>query len=72
MGETLQRCNPIGEGEEEGEGRLRGFEQRLDPGKIVWATNLSGEIKFLIKWEGSDKADLVLAKEANIKIPKNV
>ena len=52
--------------------RLRGFERRLDPERIVGATDSSGELMFLIKWNGSDEADLVPAKEANIKIPQTV
>ena len=52
--------------------RLRGFERGLDPDRIVGATDSSGELMFLIKWRGSDEADLVPAKEANIKIPQTV
>ena len=52
--------------------RLRGFERRLYPEKIVCAFNSSGKIIFLIKWKGSNKADLVPTKEANIKIPQMV
>ena len=58
--------------EEEEASRPRGFARGLQPERIIGGTDSSGQLMFLMKWKDNDEADLVPAKEANVKCPQLV
>ena len=40
--------------------------------RIIGVTDSSGELMFLIMWKGSDEADTVPPRKANVKCPQTV
>lgn len=51
------------------EPKKNGFARGLNPSRILGASDSSGQLMFLMQWKNTDKAELVPAKEANVKCP---
>ncbi|CAG0887162.1 unnamed protein product [Cyprideis torosa] len=50
----------------------RGFARGLEPEIVLGSTKVDGQLKLLIKWKGTETADLVPNTEANVKCPELV
>lgn len=50
----------------------RGFERGLEIDEIIGASDYTGELMFLVRWQNCDELDLLPATEVNEKSPQNV
>ncbi|BFF91462.1 chromobox protein homolog 3 [Drosophila madeirensis] len=61
-GEKKPKCEEIQ--------KARGYERGLDLAEIMGATDVSGEIKYLVRWHFCDEFDLVSSSEVSEKNPQ--
>lgn len=50
----------------------RGFDRELALDEIVGATDYTGELMFLVRWQNCSELDLIPASEVNEKSPQDV
>lgn len=50
----------------------RGFDRGLELDEIVGATDYTGELMFLVRWQNCPELDLIPATEVNEKSPQDV
>ena len=65
---VVQEETPADDPEDE----KKGFDRGLQPHRILGATDSSGELMFLMNWKDTDEADLVPARQANVRCPQMV
>lgn len=70
---TIKQENaPVKKKKKDDDNEPKGFARGLNPEKIIGATDETGQLMFLMKWENAELADLVPSKEANVKCPQIV
>lgn len=74
---STEKNNSDGENEKEskeknGKDKPSPFDSGLEPEKIIGATDISGQLAFLVQWKNSNKAMLIPSKLARLRCPQLV